>query len=323
MLKTLHYDCEYIYSGYDDQQRVAQRWNNDELKVLISTTIGLVGNESTKTQMVCIVGLLYNIPSVIQSIGRIRPMRRNSSSICSIFTPVNNTVALERCNTDSKSRFEELVGANILSRELENKYFRSMTTSSVYDWLFNDKGCRLVSLSTRLGYKKMSNCTVCDQCKDTSISKSSEIIIKELDECKKRKHEGIQLLRRMKLKCIVCDKEDCRGNCVVKGMKCYHCLEGHKSKACPKLHLSQLEGKLCYSCYVYNYSGAKNHTYLECSTKGEIRERLRGLIQFHYLNRRKGKEKKLKFKEYMAGIYVSEEAFFKFLSNYTSWQRCE
>ena len=57
--------CKYIDSESTDQTLVASEWNNDSLKVLITTTIGLVGNESSRTQMVCIVGLLYNLPSIV------------------------------------------------------------------------------------------------------------------------------------------------------------------------------------------------------------------------------------------------------------------
>ena len=39
-IQELKIDSEYIYGGSEEQSNIASRWNNDKLKVLISTTIG-------------------------------------------------------------------------------------------------------------------------------------------------------------------------------------------------------------------------------------------------------------------------------------------
>lgn len=201
-------DCEYIYSGSERQSEIAKRWNSDLLKVLVSTTIGLVGNESTKTQTVCIVGLLYNIPSIIQSIGRIRPQRRNDDSQCSIFTRVNNEFLLENVAAKNEADFAQLVGCQLLKDSHRGKYLKSMTMSSVHNWLFNDindGGCRVVSLCSRLGYVHLK-CNKCDRCTNTSVNRSKVVRRKRKDLNKGRKDAGIKLLQTLKTKCIVCNK---------------------------------------------------------------------------------------------------------------------
>ena len=57
---------KYIDSDSSNQSDIAKKWNDSTLEVLITTTLGLVGNENKKTQMICIVGLLYNLPSIVQ-----------------------------------------------------------------------------------------------------------------------------------------------------------------------------------------------------------------------------------------------------------------
>ena len=153
-LQELKIDSEYIYGGSEEQSNIASRWNNDKLKVLISTTIGLVGNESSKTQLVCIVGLLYNLPSIVQAMGRIRPHRRNTTSLVRIFINVNNNSKLYLGRIEGKRNYQGLISTQIVSQNSIDYYYKCMTVNSVYDWLTQDLGCRLRSLSKRLGYKQ-------------------------------------------------------------------------------------------------------------------------------------------------------------------------
>lgn len=320
MLKRMSISsCEYIFSGSEGQDVVAKRWCNDEIKVLISTTLGLVGNESSKTQLVVIVGMLYNLPSIVQSIGRVRPMRRKKDSLCCIYTSNNNFNRMVVAKDDSIVAFRELVGCGILEDESKDNYMKSMTMSAVNKWLFVDKGCRMVSLALRLGYKQ-EPCHLCDICTDTCVKVASVQKKSQMKVNNKEKVEGIRLLTRLKRKCMCCNSSSCNGLCVVrklsKGLICFHCLGKHRVADCDKSYKKVLHGKACFSCYVYNYSPDCVHDFKECSKDGEVKERLRGLIHYDYCQKNKENGLKRSFVEHLSCIYASESTFFKFLYKY-------
>ena len=315
-------DCEFIYSESENQGTIAKKWNDDKLRILISTTLGLVGNESSKTQLVCIVGLLYNIPSIIQSIGRIRPHRRTERSICAIFTGVDNNAQLQCSKPATSKLFVELCALKILKKSDELTFRRSNSRGSVNNWLFSDKGCRMVSLASRLGFEQRV-CNLCDRCKNTAISRQGQLRMEDINRKWKQKHECIRLLTRMKLKCIVCNSISCGGNCVVmkrKRMTCYHCLGTHRANQCKKQHINILQNKACFSCYLYNYEGSISHDNTMFRNNGDIRERLRGLINNHYLIKSSAREQGKTFNEFLQEIYTTEETFFDFLYLYKDWK---
>lgn len=322
-LKSSEIDCAYIYSGSTNQRDVAQKWNNDELQVLISTTLGLVGNESSKTQLVCIVGLLYDIPSVIQSIGRIRPKRRTRDSECIIFTKPDNRQMVLDSYAANKVKRDELIGCNILNKEHSTKYLKSMTIQAVNAWLVSDRGCRIVNLYSRFGYQT-SRCMLCDHCTGTSVSRSALIRLERNNVNKCQKRDGITLLQRLKSKCIVCNSRECYGKCVAAGLGlsnggkavCFKCLGNHYSRNCKREYELVLRGKACYCCFQFNYSDECRHDFSQCSGAGGIKERLRALIQHDYCEKQENRGSKITFTEHLSGIFASSESFFLFLYKY-------
>lgn len=322
MLKRKNIRCDYINSDSVDQHAVAKRWNSNLTQVLITTTLGIVGNESSRTQMVCIVGLLYNLPSILQSYGRIRPRRRNQSSLCSIYTAKNNVARLKGIEVDSSRNFDELVGSGIVSSSNKSKYNNSMTTKAVHDWLFKDQGCRLVNLAGRLGFRH-PKCNICDMCTDTCVRVSSDLNKKKMINNNEQRKIGERILQRMKQKCLICNSAQCNGSCVVKkmqGVTCYHCLGNHVASRCKREYRNILKGKACYSCYVYNHSEDCIHNYTECSGSGGIKERFRGLIQYDYLAKRKKNEIQTSFLVHLSGIFATVDSFFMFLYKYRDWK---
>lgn len=324
-LRTLDSDgvsCEFIFSGSPGQDVIAKKWNDNLLRVLISTTLGLVGNECSKTQLVCIVGLMYNIPSIVQSIGRIRPKRRNANSQCRIYTAMNHKSILRSRKEECFKMVDELIGCNIVSKDCKGKYLKSMTVHSVNGWLFHDQGCRMVSLSSRLGFEQ-SPCRLCDRCTDTCVNRAAVLRKKQLDSNKVEKESGIRLLSRLKQKCLVCNNTSCSGTCLVRnrsGLVCFHCLGSHVASKCPKAYRTILKNKACYSCYKFNYSEDCIHHFTECSKEGQIKERLRCLIQHDYQQKKKNRRIQSNFEQHLSGIYASEVTFFKFLYHYRDWK---
>jgi len=287
------------------------------VNILISTTIGLVGNESSKTQLVCIVGLLYNLPSIVQAIGRIRTMRRTHHSSVAIFTSIGKKNMIH--NIDDDLHFKELVGCGLMKTENYKQYTQCMTVNSVYDWLVNDVGCRLVSLATRLGYQQ-NKCNICDRCCKNPINDFAQRRKKQILIFERRKQLALKLVDRLRRICILCNTSSCTGTCIIKDnrrMTCFHCLGNHQAKNCPREFQRVLRNKACYSCFMNNYTNESIHTYQTCTREGGLKERLRGLIFYDY-KKKQEKNCKLKFTEFLSGIYANENTFFTFLYKYSN-----
>ncbi len=321
-LKNKKSDMEsaFIYSGSEGQELVARKWAGNDIRVLISTTLGLVGNESSKTGLVCIVGMLYNLPSIVQSIGRIRPMRRTKNSRCSIFTAESYSDKMKAQRNVVLASCNQLIGCNVLSEENKGRYLQSMTMNAVNNWLFRDIGCRFVTLAKRLGFNQETRCGLCDKCVGTEVNKLSRVKKRGIDIAGIHRDMGIRLLDRLKHKCICCNDVRCSGTCVVekrvKGMACYHCMGGHRASQCKKIYKTVLEGKACYSCFVFNYGQDSMHGFRDCSKDGGVKERLRALIQHDYLDKKMKRNDEDLWFSHLSGIYASEGSFFKFLYKY-------
>ena len=106
---------------------------------------------------------MYDIPSIVQAIGRIRPRRRNDDSLLKIFIPKNVEAKLYLGRIECKSNFRQLVTSRVISDNKRSIYMKCMTVDSIYEWMVKDIGCRPVLLASRMGYDQIK-CDVCDNC---------------------------------------------------------------------------------------------------------------------------------------------------------------
>jgi 5'(3')-deoxyribonucleotidase len=58
-------------SKQQEQLQIAEEWSKCSFRVLISTTIGLVGNKNPYCKHIACAGYLHDIMPVIQAIGRL------------------------------------------------------------------------------------------------------------------------------------------------------------------------------------------------------------------------------------------------------------
>ena len=75
-----------------DRQQVATQWYIGRVTTLITTTCGLVGNESKNLGAVFVVGPIYNLSNLVQAIGRLRPKYRGIHS--QVFQIITNRDAI-------------------------------------------------------------------------------------------------------------------------------------------------------------------------------------------------------------------------------------
>ena len=246
-LEKLKIQYEYINSKSNDIEKVAKEWVEGNIPVLITTTLGLVGNECSKNNYVVCVGTLYDLMSYVQAMSRIRPKWRNENSRMDIFIPDKPRIGWVGSNnqTDDYNHLQQLKSDNlIVSAEDESIYNRCLTKQSVNDWLYTDEGCRISNLAKRMGYNKGS-CTKCDVCSSSPIAKSSVIACKQITIENEITEKGKYHLKLLEYTCLSCkDTYKCVGMCYKKNNRCFKC-DGmdHLAGNCPKRYQKAFAGK--------------------------------------------------------------------------------
>ena len=131
---------------------MASKWGSNCLKVLISTTLGLVGNESINTQHVCVAGILYDLLSIVQAMGRIQLIRRSNDSQMCIYIPSEVNIILDLGSIKSMNHFIQLKTNKIIDVNCEECHKQCMTVSSVYEWMTTDLGCWVLKSQKKTTY---------------------------------------------------------------------------------------------------------------------------------------------------------------------------
>eukprot|EP00978_Attheya_sp_CCMP212_P019831 scaffold56148_cov27-Attheya_sp.AAC.1 len=108
-------------SSDKELSNVARDWRKANGRVLITTTIGLTGIDLTSCDFVIIMGVFYNILSVLQGIGRIRPQMR--SDIARVVIVTNGIVWPDQCDNDN-AQLRKLIRLKILRVEDEYLFKR-------------------------------------------------------------------------------------------------------------------------------------------------------------------------------------------------------
>ena len=135
----------------EDLDAAAQLWSRGVSNVLVSTTAGLVGNESRSCRVVLVLGLLYDLMSVVQAMGRLRPLQRRSNGCIEFLVQTPSEEHLRRMRGADHVKSAELLRRGVLTEESLSSYELVGTRIGVHDWTFKDSGCRLVALGHRFG----------------------------------------------------------------------------------------------------------------------------------------------------------------------------
>ena len=300
----------------DVQCRIAELWNCGKTKILVSTTIGLVGTESPYCQQVIIVGYLYSLINVIQAFGRIRPHNKTQHSTVEMILP-------SKMSSNSLSYFTKKDNANrvilktkgLLKDETSLSYNNLFTFQSLYKWVNEESKCCFWSLATRVGASHPISCNTCYRCTSSNFSKHQTFMQEKMNTCLPTKNKGIALYRQMKVRCINCSSEKCNGlpclNKRLKGRFCFKCGNpNHGSSQCSFTPATVLYNKACYSCYIPYCIGIQ-HKIPACPTQ----ERMKPVLFLSYRAYKK-KDNSLTFEDYLSKVYTNELEFCKLLVNF-------
>jgi len=140
----------------EEKKQVMLAIQGGKCHVLLTTTCALVGFENKLVRSVLVLGFLYNVPSVVQAAGRLRPSQREGCD-CTFLVRRDDLNIGDRRN----ALRESLDGADLC-----NKGVIDFVGPDGLVEFYTTDCCRLQILQRRLGCKQSpEGCGTCDNCK--------------------------------------------------------------------------------------------------------------------------------------------------------------
>jgi superfamily II DNA helicase RecQ len=146
-----------------EQMKCAEQWSTGMYDVLVSTVVALVGNENKKCRKIIVGGFLFNVSSLVQAIGRLRPDQRGKGSSVVVFRcGIHKKLREEAIHTEEDT-FSELVRATCLQEATRDHYSRIFSPVGLQKVLSMKTGCYLQTMSHFYGFAR-SACGTCGLC---------------------------------------------------------------------------------------------------------------------------------------------------------------
>ena len=275
---SMKYSSRMITSdnSKEEQVSVAKEWSEGRFDMLVSTTVALVGNENVKCRSVIVVGMLFNLFSVVQAFCRLRPKQRLSGGLLAMIVPPITADMVESHVKKDTASANSLISRGILSEEKPPDFNKVGTLVSVCEWINEDVGCRIASLCKRFGTER-SSCEVCDNCRGTATVLSSSRATSALSQETQQQNRALIVLRLMERQCIACQSPSCDGeSClqpVIVGAKvCCCCGQNHWKNECDVKWSEILNGRGCYCCCdLRNRIEYRRHESYNCPLKNRMK----------------------------------------------------
>jgi hypothetical protein len=147
-------------SPYQEQVSGAKVWYKGGCDVLVSTVVALVGNENKLCKSIVIAGFLFNVSSLIQAIGRLRPEQRGPTSVVHVFRYPFRSVNRQDARLKCQLLFSEVVQATCLTNDSRNLFESLFSPVGLQEVLSLKEGCYLQHLSKLYGFVRLP----CDRC---------------------------------------------------------------------------------------------------------------------------------------------------------------
>ena len=131
---STRFKCKFVSSDSTQEEvnQTATEWSKGQLQVLISTTMGLVGNENPSCRHLVCVGYLYDSMQIVQFLGRLRnPMRTELGQV--LFAAPDNLS--DHRLLDDNHRYTRLLNEGFISAQDHIHFTAVMSSSGVRDWL--------------------------------------------------------------------------------------------------------------------------------------------------------------------------------------------
>ena len=151
-------------SPYQEQASCAKTWYKGGCDVLVSTVVALVGNENKMCKSIVIAGFLFNVSSLVQAIGRLRPEQRGPTSTVLVFRHPIRSLSRQDARLKSQLAFSEILDAGCLTTDSRELFDNLFTPIGLQVVLSLKDGCYLQHLSNLYGFVRLP-CGRCGLCK--------------------------------------------------------------------------------------------------------------------------------------------------------------
>jgi hypothetical protein len=296
----------------EKQAVIARMWSCGEFDILVSTTSALVGNESSRCEAVFIVGYIFNLMSVVQAMGRLRPKQRKSTGCIEIFLNKMSPALWARFQVRDKTTLDLLAAKRIIATAKDQKVFGAVGSfCHLYRWANFDDGCRIVALSRRFGLPGVSDCKACDRCHGTPVAKMAAAAKTKADADTSNENKALPVLKRLELMCLVCRRQECDGEgCLGKG-DCFKCGGPHFSRGCRDFDFtSLLHSRACFSCLdLHSRRDYQTHDTGKCPLKKRLRR-----VFIDAWRSCPSTTTRITFVSFVTSIMCDEEHFYRFLA---------
>jgi hypothetical protein len=168
-------------SSYQEQINCAKNWYKGGYDVLVSTVVALVGNENRLCQSIVVAGFLFNVSSLVQAIGRLRPGQRGPSSKVQVFRFPIRTANRQDARQQCSVLWSEILEAGCLNMNSRQQFANLFSPVGLQEVLSLKEGCYLQHLSKFFGFVRLP-CDRCGLCVSRllSIRESKEEMV---DDC--------------------------------------------------------------------------------------------------------------------------------------------
>jgi hypothetical protein len=324
---STRFNCKFVSgdSCHEEVNQVATEWCKGQLDVLISTTMGLVGNENPSCRHLVCVGYLYDSMQIVQLLGRLRNQMRTEFG--QVLFAVPDRVSDHRIIGDNL-RYTRLLNEGFISAQDHVNFTAVMTSSGVRDFLsdtfLGEKGCAMNLLSVAFGRRIADNCGACPFCCTIPLTTLQSQAKNRIELAGKHESAARRVLTNLASACLVCNKPACRGIPFLSGpgsksrpenqklcfewKMCIACGVGtHDRIRCP-LNKSYMNDRACCECWVFKgLLGSAKHETNSCPAKG----RLRRLLSHNFVAAKVPGT----FQAYIEEIYTSRASFCQFLAS--------
>lgn len=153
--------------GSDEETKkmeIANKWRNGQIKVLISSTCALVGNENSKCRHIMIVDRIYDLSNLVQAMGRLREEQGGDDSFVTQFLSEEEVTKDKEIEQLTKSKIDGLKNFGFDIDDSVLCDVKNQLSPGGYSLLFRRKGCLLKNLSNLFGGDRTSDCKRCSNC---------------------------------------------------------------------------------------------------------------------------------------------------------------
>lgn len=151
-------------STEEERKAVFMAIDHSRCHILLTTTCALVGFENKMVRFVLVLGFIYNIPSVVQAAGRLRPSQRANGCDFTILCR----------QTDFNGSDDSMMLDALTYAGLSNETVRQFVASQALVDFLVASTCRLQFLAKEFGFGTTPQCGICDNCKGASINNCTD-----------------------------------------------------------------------------------------------------------------------------------------------------